>query len=86
MADEENNTARVTTFMLYKEMREVKELVIEMRADARELKSTQTDHSERIRLLELALARMEWVERIAYSALGAGVVALVGAIYNIVFS
>lgn len=71
--------------MLYKEMREVKELVIEMRADARELKSTQNDHSERIRLLELAQARMEWVERIAYSALGAGVVALVGAIYNILF-
>ena len=85
MPAEEESTARVTTFMLYKEMREVKELVIEMRADAAVQKATATDHSERIRLLEIAQARMEWVERISYSALGAGIIALVGAIYNVLF-
>lgn len=71
--------------MLYKEMREVKELVIEMRADAATQKATASDHAERIRLLELAQARQEWVERISYSALTAGVIALIGAAYNTLF-
>jgi len=42
------------------------------------------DVPDRIREVELSLARLAWIEKIAYTGLAAGVVALVGSILNMV--
>jgi hypothetical protein len=42
------------------------------------------DVPERIREVELTLARLAWIEKIAYTGLTAGIIGLVGAILNLV--
>jgi hypothetical protein len=37
---------------------------------------------DRIREVELELARLAWIEKIAYTALSAGVVAIIGLLIN----
>ena len=37
---------------------------------------------DRIRQVELDLARLAWIEKIAYTALSAGVVAIIGLLIN----
>jgi hypothetical protein len=38
----------------------------------------------RLREVELTLARLAWIEKIAYSGLAAGIVALVGSVINMI--
>ena len=45
-------TARVTMTMLFKELRETKEMVIEMRSDLHQAIKQGEDHEKRIRQLE----------------------------------
>jgi predicted 2-oxoglutarate/Fe(II)-dependent dioxygenase YbiX len=49
---EEETSARVTMLMLYKELRETKEVLIEMRAELQSQKKQTEDHESRIRQLE----------------------------------
>jgi hypothetical protein len=42
------------------------------------------DVPERIREVELTLARLAWIEKIAYTGLSASVVSLVGLLINVV--
>jgi hypothetical protein len=49
---EEETSARVTMLMLYKELRETKEVLIEMRAELQTQKKQTEDHESRIRQLE----------------------------------
>ena len=48
----EESSARVTMLMLYKELRETKEVLIEMRAELQAQKKQTEDHENRIRQLE----------------------------------
>jgi hypothetical protein len=49
---EGEETARVTMLMLYKELKEAKEMLIEMRSELHAQKKASEDHEVRIRHLE----------------------------------
>ena len=70
---------KVTINDLYKEQQETNKLLIQL---ASELKGL-SDLPDRVRSLELELARMEWIDRIAKTALGGAVVSFVAAMFTI---
>jgi hypothetical protein len=71
---------KVTINDLYKEQQETNKLLIQL---ASELKGL-SDLPDRVRSLELELARMEWIDRIAKTALGGAVVSFIAAMFTIV--
>jgi hypothetical protein len=42
------------------------------------------DVPDRIREVELSLARLAWIEKIAYTGLAAGLVSLIGSVINMI--
>ncbi len=78
---EDSNTGthvKVTINDLYKEQQETNKLLIQL---ASELKGL-SDLPDRVRSIELAQARVAWIEKVSYSALTAGVVALITTIIS----
>lgn len=73
---EDTNSVRITNAQVYEKLLEVSATQIEMVTELRGLK----DVPKRINALEVKLARFEWIERVAYLALGSGISALVMAI------
>jgi hypothetical protein len=73
------NHVKVTINDLYKEQQETNKLLIKL---AGELKGL-SDLPDRVRSLELELARMEWIDRIAKTALGGAVVSFIAAMFTI---
>lgn len=73
------NHVKVTINDLYKEQQETNKLLIQL---ASELKG-MSDLPDRVRSLELELARMEWIDRIAKTALGGAVVSFIAAMFTI---
>jgi hypothetical protein len=73
------NHVKVTINDLYKEQQETNKLLIQL---ASELKGL-SDLPDRVRSLELELARMEWIDRIAKTALGGAVVSFIAAMFTI---
>jgi hypothetical protein len=71
---------KVTINDLYKEQQETNKLLIQL---ASELKGL-SDLPDRVRSLELELARMEWIDRIAKTALGGAIVSFIAAMFTIV--
>jgi hypothetical protein len=71
---------KVTINDLYKEQQETNKLLIQL---ASELKGL-SDLPDRVRSLELELARMEWIDRIAKTALGGATVSFIAAMFTIV--
>lgn len=72
-------TGKVTINMLYAKQLENEKLLIEMY----ERLSHMEDMPGRIRELEIQNAKAAWIERVAYTALLAGVGALVGGLISI---
>ena len=72
----QGNHVKVTINDLYKEQQETNKLLIQL---ASELKGL-SDLPVRVRNIELAQARLSWIEKISYSALTAGVVSLFSVI------
>lgn len=75
---EEESSARVTMLMLYKELRETKEMLIEMRSDLHAQKEQAKDHEDRIRQLE----QFKWLlvgVSLASGGIGAVLAKLLGA-------
>jgi hypothetical protein len=73
----EETTAKVTMLMLYKELRETKEVLIEMRAEMQAQKKATEDHETRIRQLE----QFKWLLvgiSLASGGVGAVIAKLVG--------
>lgn len=70
---------RVTINDLYKEQQETNKLLIQL---ASELKGL-SDLPDRVRDIELKQARMEWIDRIAKTGLGAGILGLGTALVNL---
>lgn len=77
----EENTVRITQAMIYEKQLEMHEVQVKMLGKLGHL----DDVPDRLRELELAQARMEWIEKVAYSALGAGVVSLMAGVYSLLF-
>jgi uncharacterized membrane protein YjjP (DUF1212 family) len=76
---EETTSVRITQTMIYQKQLEMNELQIRMVEKLDNL----DDVPERLREVEIELARLAWIERIAYSALTAAIVALIGAIFTV---
>ena len=76
MPQEEQAHAKVTIQMLYDKQLENNKLLIEAITDLKSLK----DIPDRVRLVEIAIARSAWIEKVAYAALSAGVVAIIGSL------
>jgi uncharacterized protein YydD (DUF2326 family) len=79
---EETTSVRITQTMIYQKQLEMNELQIRMVEKLDNL----DDVPERLREVEIELARIAWIERIAYSALTAAVIALIGAIFTVMGS
>lgn len=78
MAEDDN--IRITQGMIYAKQLEMHEVQVRMLQKLDHL----DDIPERVREVELSLARLEWIERVAYSALVAGVAAIIGLLINII--
>lgn len=79
MADE-TNSVRITQGMIYAKQLEMNEVQIRMLEKLDHL----DDVPDRIREVEITLARLAWIEKIAYTGLTAGVVGLLSAVFAIV--
>jgi hypothetical protein len=75
----QGNHVKVTINDLYREQQETNKLLIQL---ASELKGL-SDLPDRVRSIELAQARMEWIDRIAKTALGGAIVSFVATLFNI---
>ena len=76
MADETNGV-RITQRDIYEKLIELQAVQIELVADIKSLK----DLPNRVNQLEQKLARFEWVEKLAFTAMGAGLSGFVAALW-----
>lgn len=79
MADE-TSSVRITQGMIYAKQLEMNEVQIRMLEKLDHL----DDVPDRIREVEITLARLAWIEKIAYAALSGAVIALVGLLVNMI--
>jgi hypothetical protein len=73
---EDTTGVRITQHMIYQKQLEMNDTQIKMLEKLDGL----SDVPDRIREVELTLARLAWIEKIAYTGLTASVVSLVGLI------
>jgi hypothetical protein len=76
---EETNSVRITQKDIYEKLLELQAIQIEIVADIKNLK----DLPNRMNRVEQRLARFEWIEKLVFSALGAGVAGFIAAIYGL---
>ena len=77
---EETTGVRITQQMIYQKQIEMNDTQLKMLVKL----DTLDDVPDRIREVELSLARLAWIEKIAYTGLAAGVVALIGSLLNMI--
>lgn len=75
----EENSVRITQAMIYEKQLEMHEVQMKMLGKLQHL----DDVPDRLRAVELTQARMQWIEKVAYSGLGAGVVGLIAGVYGL---
>ena len=75
----EENSVRITQAMIYEKQLEMHEVQMKMLGKLGHL----DDVPDRLRAVELAQARMQWIEKVAYSGLGAGIVGLTAGLYGL---
>jgi prophage DNA circulation protein len=73
---EETTSVRITQQMIYQKQIEMNDTQLKMLVKLDNL----DDVPERIREVELSLARLAWIERIAYTGLTASAIAIIGLI------
>ena len=76
MADESTGV-RITQRDIYEKLIEINQVQIEMVSEIKGLR----DLPQRMNAVEQRLARFEWIERLAFSALGAGLSGFVAALW-----
>jgi hypothetical protein len=76
---EETNSVRITQKDIYEKLLELQAIQIEIVSDIKNLR----DLPNRMNRVEQKLARFEWIEKLAFSALGAGIAGLIAAIYGL---
>jgi hypothetical protein len=77
---EETPGVRITQQMIYQKQIEMNDTQLKMLVKLDNL----DDVPDRIREVELSLARLAWIEKIAYTGLAAGVVAIVASLLNMI--
>jgi hypothetical protein len=73
---EETQSVRITQQMIYQKQIEMNDTQLKMLVKLDNL----DDVPDRIREVELSLARLAWIERIAYTGLTGSVIAIIGLI------
>jgi hypothetical protein len=73
---EETTSVRITQADIYKKQLEHGEILVKVLQKLDHL----DDVPDRIREVELTLARLAWIERIAYTGLTTGVISLIGVL------
>lgn len=79
MAEEQSGSVRVTQAQIYEKLLEMQAVQIELVSDIKNLK----DLPNRMNRVEQKLARFEWIEKLSFSALGAGLSGFVAAIWGL---
>jgi hypothetical protein len=77
---EENTTVRITQADIYKKQLEHGQILVQVLNKLDHL----DDVPDRIRDVELTLARLAWIERVAYTGLTAGVIAVIGLLIQMI--
>lgn len=77
---DETNGVRITQRDIYEKLIELQAVQIELVADIKALK----DLPNRVNQLEQRIARFEWIEKLAFSALGAGLSGFVAALWALI--
>jgi hypothetical protein len=77
---EETTTVRITQADIYQKQLEHGEILIQVLQKLDHL----DDVPDRIREVELTLARLAWIERVAYTGLTAAVVAIIGLLITVI--
>jgi hypothetical protein len=77
---EETTGVRITQHMIYQKQLEMNDTQIKMLEKLDHL----DDVPERMREVELTLARLAWIEKIAYTGLSAALLAVLASILNLV--
>ena len=75
---EETTGVRITQQAIYAKQLEHGEILVRLLENLENL----DDVPERIREVELTLARLAWIEKIAYTGLTAGVVSVIGLLFT----
>lgn len=75
---DETTSVRITQQMIYQKQIEMNDTQLKMLVKLDNL----DDVPERIREVELTLARLAWIERVAYTGLTASLVAIVGLLIS----
>jgi hypothetical protein len=78
MADE-TNSVRITQYAIYQKQLEMNETQIKILEKLENL----DDVPDRLREVELDLARLAWIEKVAYTGLSAGIVSVIGLVLNL---
>jgi hypothetical protein len=76
MSEEKTSSVRITQGDIYKKQLEHGDILIKVLQKLDHL----DDVPDRLREVELTLARLFWIERIAYAGLGAAVLTMIGLI------
>jgi hypothetical protein len=79
MADDTGTSVRITNLQVYNKLMEVNAVQIEMVAELRNLKELP----QRLNEVEQKLARFEWIEKLAFTALGAGLAGFIAALWGL---
>ena len=74
MSDEKTSAVRITQGDIYKKQLEHGDILIKVLQKLDHL----DDVPDRLREVELTLARLFWIERIAYAGLGAALISMIG--------
>lgn len=77
---EETTTVRITQADIYKKQLEHGQILIQVLQKLDHL----DDVPDRIREVELTLARLAWIERVAYTGLTAAVVSIIGLLTTVI--
>jgi len=77
---EEQTGVRITQRDIYEKLIEVQAIQIELVAEIKNLK----DLPNRMNRVEQKLARFEWIEKLAFSALGAGLSGFIAALWALI--
>jgi hypothetical protein len=81
MAEETSSgSVRITQAQIYEKLLEVQSVQIEIVADLKNLK----DLPARMNRVEQKLARMEWIEKLVFTALGSGITGFIAALWALI--
>ena len=72
-----SGSVRITQAQIYEKLLEVQAIQIEIVSDLKNLK----DLPSRMNRVEQKLARMEWIEKLVFTALGSGITGFIAALW-----